>query len=464
MSERVRIREILTGLGYNPPLDITYNRIYEWMAWYSGVVNDFHKYFVYNGLQQVPCQRHTLGMAKKVCEDWANLLLNEKVEIVTSSKKMDKQLKKVLQSNNYRVRANQLVELSFALGTGAFVEYKDINGKVLIDYIRAEMIFPLSWENGEIRECAFGSSRVDGKEEYIYVQIHRLGREDIGEDASSYYIENLYYTLDGRSKEGKTDRTVCTGSDKPLFQIIKPNICNNIDLDSPMGISVYANAIDQLKGCDLTYDSYINEFVLGKKRIIVPMSMAKIEMGRPDQKGHVIRPVFDPNDTIFYALPGEVNGNGNQKISENNMEIRAEQHELGIQRMLDSLSLKVGMGNSRYKYVSGSVKTATEVISEKSDLYQNLCKNKLILDTALRNMVGTIFFLLGSKVDIDKIGINFDDSIITDKQSEMKNDLQLVTAGIMQKWEFRVKYFRETEAQAKAAMQPTETDLFPGDE
>lgn len=78
--------------------------------------------------------------------------------------------------NNFRVRGNQLVEQTFALGTGAFAEYKDADGKVIVDFIRADMIYPLSWDNGDITECAFGSTRVlDGKEA-VYLQIHRRGK------------------------------------------------------------------------------------------------------------------------------------------------------------------------------------------------------------------------------------------------------------------------------------------------
>ena len=35
-----------------------------------------------------------------------------------------------------------------------------------------------------------------------------------------------------------------------------------------MGLSVYANAVDEMKDVDTKYDSYENEFVLGRKRIL----------------------------------------------------------------------------------------------------------------------------------------------------------------------------------------------------
>ena len=122
------------------------------------------------------------------------------------------------------------------------------------------------------------------------------------------------------------------------------------------------------------------------------------------------------------------------------------------------------MGTGRYQFDSKGIKTATEVISDKSDLYQNLRKNELILEKALIDMAQAVLYLLGLDADA-KIAVNFDDSIITDRQSELTQKLQLVTAGIMQKWEFRAWYFGETEAQAKKAVEvDPETAMFEDEE
>ena len=151
------IRKYLTKHKYNTASDETYNHIDEWLEWYQNDVEKFHKYKIYNGVSVKEEERYRLGMAKKVCEDWANLLLNEKVAIKAGD--YEKRLQGILVANNFLVRANQLIELAFALGTGALVEYLD-GEDVVIDYIRADMIYPLSWDNGDITECAFGLSLI----------------------------------------------------------------------------------------------------------------------------------------------------------------------------------------------------------------------------------------------------------------------------------------------------------------
>lgn len=419
------IREWLVENKYNTATNETYSHILEWLEWYQNDVEKFHKYKVFNGVVTKEEERYKLGMAKKVCEDWANLLLNEKVAIKAGN--YEKRLQKVLDNNNFLVRANQLIEMAFALGTGAIVEYLD-GEEVMIDYIRADMIYPLSWDNGDIIECAFGSIRVIDGNEVIYLQIHRKGKMEGGEDAELYYIENKY--IDRKeSKELDPPEGVIplvpTNYDKPLFQIITPNICNNIDLDSPLGVSVFANAIDQLKGCDLVYDSYMNEFVLGRKRILVPISFAKMQM----EKDGVAAPAFDASDTVYYQMPGD--RDSNLKLTEVDMSIRANEHELAVQRSLDVLALKTGLGTGRYQFDSSGVKTATEVISDKSDLYQNQQKNAIVVNAALVGMVKAVAYL-DAGIDPD-VTIDFDDSIIEDTNTTIDRNIKLVQGGLRSK-------------------------------
>ena len=51
-----------------------------------------------------------------------------------------------------------------------------------------------------------------------------------------------------------------------------------------------------------------------------------------------------------------------------------------------------------------------------------------------------------------QISIDFDDSIIEDKQTDFLRDMQLLDAGIMNDWEFRMRWMNEDEATAKAAI------------
>lgn len=436
--------------GYGTVDKSFYSAIDDWRKWYRGKT-PFHAYRQWNGVETVSQTRKTLSMAKKISEDWANMLLNEKVEIITGDEASQGRLNDILDRNGFYVRANQLVELTMALGTGAFVEFMD-GDDVNIDYIRADLIYPLATENGEILDCAFASEHKVKKDSFIYLNIHE--RDERG----NYVIKNYYFkrtndTLQETDLPEGVVPEIHTGSDVPRFQIIKPNIVNNVEFDNPMGISVYANSIDQLEGLDLVYDSYANEFKLGKKRIIIPIKFAKI---METQDGQVTHPVFDSNDTEFYAV---TETDGQNKIVEMNMEIRAEAHEQGLKTALNILAKKCGLGDSYYRFKTTGVKTATEVVSEESDLYRNLKKHEIVLNEALRKMVLAVAQMDGFNVDPSKMTINFDDSIIEDTGAEKEKFLQEIRDGIRQKWEYRMRFFGETEEEAKENIPQAETNV-----
>ena len=423
--------------------------IEQWLAWYKGKVSSFHDYSVYNGIKRVGRERASLGMAARVCEDWADLLLNEKVKISTDNKVFNDKLGEVLESNGFYTEANRLLELTFALGTGALVAYLDSNSEVVIDYIRADMIYPITLRGGRVTECAFASSLVVGGKDSYYLQIHTL-------EADGYVIRNVY--LDAKSGAVITppsdiEPEVRTGINTPLFTLIRPNKTNKRRVDSPYGASCFSGAIDQLMAVDLVYDSLLNEFNLGKKRIFVPLSMARMQ-GSADTG---LTPVFDNKDIVFHAVPENADNNG--KITESDMKLRVAEHTQGLSEALKLLSLACGLGADRYNFdTSRGLQTATAVISEKSELYQSKSKHELILQGALKDLVIAIGALLGIDIKRHEVTVDFDDSIIVDKESERAKRMQEVTAGIISKEEYLSREYGVSQDEA-SAMLPQEPSL-----
>lgn len=448
--------------GYNTVPSDWYEHIDNWLAWYHGNVKSFHLYDVYTGQRAIHCRRYTVGMAKKVAEDWADLLLNEKASVTLEGEREQAFFDEVCRRNNFRVRANEMQELKAALGTAAYVlrvvgaevdgetgEVTGNSGEIRIDYYTAPEIIPLSWDAGVITDCAFVSSATVGGKTYRYVQIHRY-------DGGEYVIENIMY-LDENGSLTETALSsvpgyervppvIHTGTDKRQFYIDRLAITNNLDTSVPMGISVYANAIDQLKGIDVAYDSYVNEFSLGKKRILVKPEMTRNIDGEP---------VFDPRDTIFYTLPED--SRDGSLIEPVDMTLRTDEHSRGMQDMLNILSSKCGFGEGRYRYDSGSIATATQVISENSAMFRTLRKHETILRAVLTELARGILRLgntyNGAGLDEDvEISVDFDDSIIEDKTAEFARDMQMLSAGILNDWEFRAKWMNEDAETARSAL------------
>lgn len=457
----MNIFEKLKERGFDTVPESFYTNIGVWKSWYEGEVKSFHIYKVFNGQKQVQCRRYTMGMAKKVSEDWANLLMNEKVKITLEGKTEQEFFDSVCKENNFMVKASEMQEAKSAMGTVAYVprivgamvnpETGFVSGNaesIKLDYCTAENIFPLSWENGRVKECAFSTSFTAQNEKYLYLQIHRL------DEKKEYIIENVLYRdqngnlsdVDASTVPGfeNIPPVVRTGSNKRQFVIDRLNIANNVDISIPMGISVYANAIDQLKGVDIAYDSYVNEFVLGKKRIMVKPEATKDIDGDP---------VFDPNDTVYYVLP-EDSQNGSV-IDQVDMTLRTAEHNAGLQDMLNALSSKCGFGENHYKFDNGNISTATQVISENSSMFRTIKKHEIILEDVLIELcriilrLGNTYMGAGLNEDVE-ISIDFDDSIIESREQNEARIYQMLSAGLMKAEEARSILMNEDIETARA--------------
>ncbi len=463
----MNILEKLKERGYDTISQEFYSQIDIWKSWYDGNVRDFHNYRVFNGQKSVQCRRYTLGMGKKVAEDWANLLMNERVKITLDGAKEQEFFDSVCKANNFAVKVNEMQEMKAGHGTAAYVpritnvQYRGFLGKIgrifgigktaiKIDYVTAQNIFPLSWENGQVIECAFTSSATIKGKKYLYLQVHRIG------DDENYIIENsLYQNNNGSLSEvdirkiprfEKVAPIVYTGSPYRQFVIDRLNIANNYDNTLPMGIPAFANAIDQLKGVDVAYDSYINEFVLGKKRVMVLPQATKTLEGEP---------VFDPNDVTYYVLP-EDNADQNM-LQPIDMSLRTEEHNAGLQGMLNALSSRCGFGENHYRFDNGSIATATQVISENSTMFRTIKKHEIILQDVLEELARMILRLgnsvlhMGLNEDV-KVTIDFDDSIIEDTRTELQDMRADVSAGLLRGELYIAKKYGVSEEEARKMM------------
>lgn len=458
----MNVIEKLNSLGYATVPEEFYRKVSEWKSWYQGDVKGFHQYKVRNGHNTVRCRRYSLGMGKKIPEDWANLLMNEKVSVTLEGGKEQEFVDRVFEGNNFLVKTNEMQEMAFALGTVAFIprvvgmeitESGPTPGSakgIVLDYVTVENIWPLAWQNGIITECAFSSTVTVNGESYCYLQIHHKvnGLYDIENRIYRYRNDNLddEVSLSDVSGFELVPPVVHTKMDRRQFVIDRPNIANNFDYSVPLGISVYANAVDVLRGVDIAYDSYVNEFSLGKKRIMVKPSATEYLDGEP---------IFDADDVVFYVLPEDLQDGA--VITPIDMTLRTAEHNTGIQDQLNLLSSKCGFGETYYRFNGGSVATATQVISENSTMFRTIKKHEIVLEQVLVELCRIILRLgneaMNAGLDEDvEISIDFDDSIIEDKTAERNNDRQDLAAGIMNDWEYRAKWYNEDEATAKAAL------------
>ena len=113
------------------------------------------------------------------------------------------------------------MELYFALGTGATVQWSTKDNEPMLDFVTVEQIYPFKFKGGEVVSCSFVTKVVVDSEELIYINAH-IQNED-----GTYTIKNHYI----RVKDDDTfEEVIVEGveteyqSKVKLFQIYKPQL------------------------------------------------------------------------------------------------------------------------------------------------------------------------------------------------------------------------------------------------
>ena len=454
-----------------------YSRVEEWRQWWAGYVKTFHHY---RELQENGSHKnrdlYSLRMAKKVCEDWASVMLNEKTEIVIDDDASSEFLQGengyggVFSSVSFWEEANALVEKAFYSGTGAFVLKLDSltvseegnvaaspEAAIRMEYLPAFCIIPLSQRYGRVTEAAFVSdSTVRGKE-YVYLEIHTL-------ENGAYVIENRYY----ESKRNALTRIelpagvapkFMTGSPLPFFSIIRPNMVNPYKNNLGLGCAVFSQAIDNLKGVDLAYNNFCRDFQLGGKKVFYNRELTKTAGTTADGTPIYLAP-DDMMQQLFVSIGDEFTDE-KKLVHEFNPSLRVGDNTDGVQAQLDYLSFKCGMGTRHYRFDSTMSRqiTATQYTGEKQELKQNMAKHGIVVEKALQDIVRAMLWvgknILGQQVNPEaQITVEFSDGYIVSDEEKKAEDRLDVSNQIMQRFEYRMKWYSEDEATAKGMVQP----------
>ena len=432
-----------------------------WESWYKGKVSDFHTYRIYNGRHFIKREKMSMQLAKKICEDWADLLMNERVIITVDNAQSQVQLDEVLNKLDFWNAMNKAIERSGAVGTGAIVTrvtnikyYPETNtleyseAEPAMDYVPYQGIYPISWDNKGIKEVAFAAEKIDHGKKFIDLSVHVLN------EAGNYEIRNHVFEVSnsGQITEVTDDENPIavfdTMSNMPWFAILHPAICNNINSNVPWGLPYYANAIDSLKACDSSYDALNNEITLGRRRIF--MRQEAIAQ-TPD--GEEYR-TFDENDVEIYVLP---DGFNKEDIIQNESpQIRSTEIISTLESQLSELSNKVGFGQDFYTFSPAQMATATQVVSQNSAMFRRKKKHEIVLESAIYDIITALAYAASHfgaySIDTAGLTIHFDDSIVEDTEAISSRMMRELNNNLITAEEYRQKVYGESEETAREAI------------
>lgn len=477
--------------------------IFIWKLLYRGLYQPWH---VVNAPTAAnPKGRRTLfrlNTAKAVTSELASLVWDEECELRVSSNNWTEQadpdtgvvlnpdplnefIQSVLTDNAFREKMQEFIEQGLALGGGAMKVWRDArrdregnevpdSGRIMLGYCMADQFVPTAWDNARVTEGVF-ISRV-AKKGYYYTRL-----EWHAWDGMTYTIRNELYRSEMQkgAQAGQNqdilgirvplaemypwlDEETVVPVGESLFCYWRTPIANNIDDNSPLGVSIYANALETLHAIDICYDSLVQEFRLGKKKIIVPTRFLRTVV---DPVTGAQRRYFDPNDETFVGMADD---DGTAGVKDITVELRVEEHVAALNALLSILCLQLGFSATTFSFDEGAgLKTATEVVSENSKTYKTIktVQNQLVpaLEHLVRNIIDVAILYgmqwNGQSVESLAAGgyelkVTFDDGVTQDRQTNLNEGVMLAGAGILSKFTILTdrKYgigMTEKEAQAE---------------
>lgn len=426
-----------------------------------------------------------MDTAKAICAELAGLIWNEQCEISVSQETgkdqlLDEFVHDVLMKNGFWIKMQEHIEQVLALGGGAikvwYEEKRDGEGNVTpnsgnirLGFCMADQFVPTAWDNTQVTDGVFISRQAKDGYYYTRLEWHKW-------DGLTYWISNEAYRSEYKQNSAKEpqdilgfryplsavypfldEQTPLQGLSTSLFAYYRPAIANNLDDDSPLGVSIYANALSTLKALDICYDSFVQEFRLGRKRIIVPAQCLRTVQ---DPVTKEYRRFFDATDEAYVALKSD--DTDALKIQDNTVSLRVGEHEQAINALLSILCLQVGFSAGTFTFDRAQgLKTATEVISENSKTYKTIKGNQLQVKNAITQVIDAIV-QVASLYDVHWNGTSirtlsalgwetkvvFDDSILQDRQTNINEGILLANNGLMSKKRFLMEKLGYTEEEA----------------
>jgi len=386
-------------------------------------------------------RRADIRAAKIVCSDLAGLIWSERPEFSSGTG-----VAKVFKDTRFWESIPGFTERAIIAGGGGAFKLYGSTGKLFIDFVSPDNFFPVTWDaSGRITEADFVEKRTIDNKKYVRIEKHRKATREVNgvvvsgyeitnvifEESNSAYAERNGADLYEKFKVSQSPVFFGTG-DVPLFAYARNPEANNLHVTSPLGISIFANAVDTLHTLDIIYDALRSEIILGRKRIIVPAQCIRtiFEVDPVTGTSNPVR-YFDPSDEIFQAFNTE---EGDKlKISDNSVELRIEELTLALRTTLNVLAVQVGLSSGSLSWDGQSVKTATEVVSENSKTFKTVQGFQRSIGEAILQIAEAIK-LIGPAIikgfsDGGDLAITWQDSILEDRASITKYWTERYAAG-----------------------------------
>jgi len=339
---------------------------------------------------------------------------------------------------------------------------------IIVDFIQADMFYPVAFDNnGDMTACVFADQKTIGQNFYTRLEYHEM-------TGDGYRITNTAFKSTTRdmlgtqipltSFEAWADLEAeawILNIKKPLFAYFKIPLANNIDPTSPLGVSIYARAVALIEQADRQWSDFLWEFESGKRALYTDtMAFGKDTAGKP----------LLPDKRLYRLLDLNSKIDGKGLFEDWTPTLREVNILNGLDAILKRIEFSCGLAYGTLSNPETIALTATEIKMGKQRTYATITDIQKSLENALENLLYAmdVWTTIGGFAPAGTYSTlyEFDDSIVSDHDTQFTQDTQAVGLQVMSKTEFRMRNYGEDEATAAKmialinAERPAAIDFF----
>lgn len=332
-----------------------------------------------------------------------------------------------------------------------------------IDLYTPDMFEVTHVTNDTIDGVIFHTWKQVGKKWYTRLEYHRF-------EGDLYVITNKCYFGDypddtkdqvdisvtpwsGLKEEAAISNMVC-----PLFGVLRTPQANNIDLNSPYGLPIFSEAVQELRDLDIAYSRNSKEIKDSKRTVLLDSDRLL-----PFGAGNLNRESLPD----YIKLVDGDTSTESDVYHEINPTLNTDTRLTGINALLSQIGYKVGFSNGYFVFnESTGIQTATQVEADQQRTIQFIKDVRDKLESCLDGLIYAldVFASLYSLAPKGKYEVTYGFGDITyNVEEDRARWWGYVQAGKVPAWMFFVKFEGMTEEEAKAMTaeaQPKTPGLF----
>ncbi len=353
-----------------------------------------------------------------------------------------------------------------------YIEYGLAKGSLVIkpvpmkegirtQFIQAGRFFPISFDgSGRLSKCAFAEQLRKGRHIYTLLEIHTITTANILTIENRVFKSTNDGTLGSETELSEVDEwmnmsasVTFSGISHLPFGLFCCPMANQIDCDSPLGVSVYSRAVEHIREADRRYSGINWEYKATETAVHISESMLKFNK----EQGKYEYP--EGRERLYRALSYNTGATEKPLIDTFSPQIRSKELYEGWNNQLRLIEFSCSLAYGTLSNPQNVDKTAEEVKASKQRSYTFVSDTQAALEIALRDWCDAAYFwarIYDFAPDGDvEMSFEWGDSILSDPSAERENDRKDLANGTLRPEEYRAKYRDETIEQALANLPET---------